>query len=327
MIEQNSRYKDPDALLQMVQDIASTQEFTPETMNRMEELELALASFVEETSAALMEQELGQPKPPPIPPPGALLGMEATNEPRIQEQIQPRDLMTDLRQAGSALEVLQERLRLEEEALLQAELALQQQQVYDEDLTYDNKNTPATFEEDVDLSFEEQDILLQAEEALKKSREAAEKRRLKAEKRSVNDVRLSAGYRKQQLQEQVEDQKQKVERLQDEQANMETVGGANVYREQDTPSRNQQDVPRTKKRPTMELRNLFEKENGSTQRTRDETPAGLPILYNWTQGEDGIITGNIKGSMNFRDGAKISTSCVLEEATGGSIVATESGSR
>ena len=311
MIERS--YNDPDALLQMVQELTTTQEFTQETMERMEELQMALTTFVEETSNALLEQEQSMPKPPSVPPPNAML-----DDP-WQQQTMERDLASDLAQAGTALELLQQRLRYEEEALMQAEAAFQE--VYDEDATYQGEMQG--YSEEENYSYQEQgDILYAADEALRQSREAAEKRRIEAEKRSVNNARLSAGYRKQQLEEQVQDQQEIVEQLREEQAEKEAM--ENFYG--DGIMDQDYDTPRTTKRPTMELGSLFGNKDFFPKR-KSQAPGGVPIVYDWVQNPNGSITGTIKGSKNFRDGAKISTSPIMEEAQGGMTVTTQSGSR
>ena len=293
---ENNIHQDPDSLFEMVEELAGTEEFTPESMERMEELQMALANFVEEASETLMEQEsqlaLG-PKPPSIPPPGSLLGMED------QESYQPRDLASDLTKAGAALELLQERLRMEEEALNNAMLP----NYFDETPAFENMD-------DSDFFSDEQDILFQAEEALRKSREAAERRRLEAEERSLNAAMLSAGYREEQKEEEEEEE-----------------ADFDFYHDDDEPNipQQQQNLPRTQKRPTMELASLF----GTPPPTlsSSSSPNSVPVIYNWIQNQDGTISGNIRGSPNFRDGAKISTSSVLEQAQGGTTVSTASGSR
>ncbi len=309
MIDRN--YNDPDALLQLVQELTTTQEFTQETIERMEELQMALTTFVEETSNALLEQEQSMPKPPSVPPPNAML-----DDP-WQQQTMQRDLASDLAQAGTALELLQQRLRYEEQALMQAEAAFQE--VYDEDTTYQMQG----YSEEENFFYQEQgNILFEADEALRQSREAAEKRRIEAEKRSVNNARLSAGYRKQQLEEQVQDQQEIVEQLREEQAEMEAM--ETFYGDETTGQ--DHDTPRTTKRPTMELGSLF----GNTDffpKRKSQAPGGVPIVYDWVQNPNGSITGTVKGSKNFRNGAKISTSPIMEEAQGGMTVTTQSGSR
>lgn len=311
MIEKN--YNDPDALLQMVQELTTTQEFTQETMQRMEVLQMALTSFVEETSNAL-EQEQSMPKPPSVPPPNAML-----DDP--WQQNMQRDLASDLAQAGAALELLQQRLRYEEEVLMQAEAAFQE--VYDGDGSY--QEMTQGYGETESFSYEEQDdVLYAADEALRQSREAAERRRLEAEKRSVNNSRLSAGYRKQQLEEQVQGQQEIVEQLREEQAEMEAMED---YYGDGTIGQDTDDTPRTTKRPTMELGSLFGNIDLFQKKRPDNAPAGVPILSDWVQNPNGSITGIIKGSKNFRNGAKISTSPIMEEALGGMTVTTQSGSR
>jgi hypothetical protein len=352
--------KDPDFLLQMVEELAM-EEFTPDTMAKMEEVEIALANFLDEISAALLEQEQhrlneGRPKPSSIPPPGSLLEMEDSDELQMQQsgwqQQQDRDLATDLAKAGTALELLQQLLRSEEEAVLEEERDLQSEYIYEEQqyesTTFDEQQE--YFEEQQQEStttFDEQDVLFQAEEALRKSKEAAEKRRLEAERRSITAARVSAGYRRQQMQEQEQQQQQQQQQqhqeeeeqllLRQDQPVTETFGTVDPYGEENTPSQNQQQggeseddfFPRTKRRATIELGSLFGKRGTgeSVPEIDSRVPEGVPILSNWVQDKDGSITGNIRGSMNFRDGAKISTSCVSKGAREGTTIATQSGSR
>ncbi len=291
MMSMNDIHKDPDALFEMVEELAATDDFT---MESMEVLQLALATFVDEASTQLMEQEtrsVGGPKPPSIPPPGSLLGME--NDQDLWQQ--PRDLASDLRKAGAALDLLQDRLAMEEEAL--NGMFPNYIQEFEE---------PDDDDDDFDDFSDEEDILFQAEEALRKSREAAEKRRMEAEERTINAARLSAEYRQEEFEEQEEEEEEDFD-----------------FYHQETEGLN---VP--KKRPTMQLNDLF----GTTMPLRKNNNAapeanGVPTLYNWIQNEDGTISGNIVGSPNFKDGAMISTSCVLEQARGGMTIATQSGSR
>ena len=307
--------KDPEALLQIIEDLSMMEEFTPQTMAQMEKVEIALANFLEEKSAALLEQEQEQqlydeskPPPPSIPPPGALLDTDgATMLPQQQQRWdQQQELATTLAQAGQALEELRERLREEEEALLEAEEALKQ-------------------------SLDEQDVLLRADEALRKSREAAELRKQQAGQRSLEAAKLSAGYREPQG-------------LGFHGSPNETADGGDDDDDNDattkaTTTSTGGALPKRKKRPTMELGNLFgrrratveEESSGIVPNDDDnacsEAPEGVPVLCDWVQNEDGSITGSVRRSMDFDDGAKISTSCVPEEAVGGTTVTTESGSR
>ena len=380
MIDENT--KDPDVLLQMVEQLAM-EEFTPETMAKMGEVEIALANVLDDISAALLEQEeerldKGRPRPPSVPPPGSLLEMDESDEPQQQmgwrqQQQQDRDLATDLAKAGTALELLQQLLQSEEEAVLE-ELALQldcyeeqqqQQQQYESTTIFDDEQQQEYFEEQQQqqqqrqesasisrTNLDEQDVLFQAEEALRKSKEAAEKRRLEAERRSVTAARVSASYRQQQQQEQEEQQQEEQQQQQyhhqeeeqfppeQDESTTQPFGAGNPYVEEHTSGhQNQQqdaeseeeDLWRTKKRATIELGSLFGKRG--TEDSVPETitdsrvPEGVPVLYNWIQDEDGSITGNIRGSMNFRDGATISTSCVSKGAREGTTIATQSGSR
>lgn len=411
MIENESENRiDPDVLLQMAEELAMEEYLTSETMAKIEEVQIALADFLDETSAALSEQQETQtqllwqqqqqtnkPPPPPIPPPGDMLASEGFRD---------RDLATDLATAGTALELLQQRLQQEDEALLEEEQALQQQQqgasygeapqlresqrqFYDETQQPEQGQQEPYAEEpqpERDLYAEEpqpeqvsygvnddQDILLQAEDALRKSREAAERRKLEADRRSVTAARVSAGYRRQQIQEEQQQEErdrwqqmqerqqqedEEEERLLQEESTPETFDGVNPYVEEtppnsietcerDSDSDSDYDVPRTNKRPTMELGSLLEEGwtrgtpgtagtnsnsnmNSNSQGIHamdDRAPEGVPILCNWVQDEEGCITGNIRGSMNFRDGAKISTSSVSVGARGGTTVVTGSGSR
>ena len=317
--------RDPDVLLKIVEGLA-VEDFTPETMAKMKKVETALGNFMEETRAALLKQEKYtqnheqlKPSPPSIPPPRNLFGMEDLR--REQElpwwQHQDRDLMTDLAHAGSALEFLQERLREEEEALLKAERTFQLE----------------SRDENQDTLAGGNDILSEAEHVLRKSREAAEKRRVKADRRRVTAARISAEYQWQQVQaHEQEKQEQEVG-----QSVIENLIEAGQTREVNESSLSEEedsinDILRTQKRPTMELRGLFGKHK-SIEGIINETPAArsfpedVPIIYNWVQDEDGCITGNIRGSINYYDGAKISTSSISKVACGGTTVATESGSR
>ncbi|KAG7353275.1 hypothetical protein IV203_009324 [Nitzschia inconspicua] len=133
---------DPDILLKMVEELTmAVDEVTPELMNKMEKVEMALAIFLEQKSAALQQEEYNnKPPPPSIPPP--MMALYKNND----------MISNDLMKAEQALEKLRQRLRREEEALFQAEQFLQR-------------------------SMEEQAILRQAEEALQKSRDAAERRK------------------------------------------------------------------------------------------------------------------------------------------------------
>jgi len=92
-----------DALLRMVEEISNDQ-FSPEVMAKMSELEAVLSDYLEQE-----QQKKLSPRPPGIPPPMSYL--------------EPQE--DTLRKAEDALEKLRVRLRMEEESLRQAEQALQ----------------------------------------------------------------------------------------------------------------------------------------------------------------------------------------------------------
>ena len=56
-------------------------------------------------------------------------------------------------------------------------------------------------------------------------------------------------------------------------------------------------------------------------------PKDIPVLYDWTQSEDGGISGRVKGSRKFGPGARVTTTPVQANAQAGTVVTTESGSR
>jgi hypothetical protein len=145
----------PDVLLQLVEELTmAVDEVTPELYQKMEQVELSLAIFLEEKSNSLnsLSSTSNKPPPPTIPPPTKALFNNYNNNNNSNA------LSNDLLRAEQALEKLRQRLKKEEEALFQAEQILQR-------------------------SMEEQDILRRAEEALQKSRQAAEQRRQQQQQR------------------------------------------------------------------------------------------------------------------------------------------------
>ena len=170
---------------------------------------------------------------------------------------QDRDLVTDLAHAGSALEFLQERLREEEEVLLKAERTFQLE----------------SRDESQDTLAGGNDILSEAEHVLRKSREAAEKRRVKADRRRLTAARISAEYQWQQVQAH-EQEKPEQEVGQSVIENLFAAGQKRDINESSLSEEEESsnDIPRTQKRPTMELRGLFGKHE-SIEGIINETPA------------------------------------------------------
>lgn len=58
-----------------------------------------------------------------------------------------------------------------------------------------------------------------------------------------------------------------------------------------------------------------------------EPPRGVPILSKWKKNLDGSVSGIITGSKTFNDGEAITTSPLKGDASPGSVVTTQSGSR
>ena len=57
-------------------------------------------------------------------------------------------------------------------------------------------------------------------------------------------------------------------------------------------------------------------------------PRGVPTISGWRKNGDGTITGNIRGSPNFKDGQKVTTSPITQgTVNSGEVVKTGSGSR
>jgi hypothetical protein len=328
MVDENT--KDPDALLKMVEELTmDDDEITPEIMAKMEKVEIALANFLDENGAVLLErqqqeqeqQESSKPHPPSIPPPGTLFEEEdatADNDDdgtlQIQQQQQQQqqnqedaieELSVDyLKQAGNALEKLRYRLRQEEEVLFNTEQSLQR-------------------------SLEEQDILREAEEALQKSRMAA------AERRS-NKVEATEKQQEQQKEIQQNSSVNNNEISNQNQtilpANIigtrqrSTIELGSIFKKQNTKRRREIDDNGNNDNDDVSRKATSEQQQGNNNKMSEGIP-GIPILYNWKQCDDGSITGNIRGSPNFRNGATISTSAITQGAHGGTIVTTLSGSR
>jgi hypothetical protein len=85
-----------------------------------------------------------------------------------------------------------------------------------------------------------------------------------------------------------------------------------------------------RRRPTMMLESLFERFPNRPKDDDEEkelAPQGVPVLYEWVQNDDGSITGFIRNSSSFRDGATISTSPVARAASEGTTITTASGSQ
>eukprot|EP00536_Pseudo-nitzschia_multiseries_P003258 jgi/Psemu1/322938/estExt_fgenesh1_pg.C_480041 len=327
---------DPDVLLQMVEELAM-EEITPEIFAKMELVEIALADFMEEKSAALLSEQDAiapnglespmQPSPPEMPPPGALLDSDSDSDSEAESQWRRGRFENDLARAGFALEKLRQRMRYggeetEEDVPLEAERAWQ-------------------------LSLEEEEILQQAEEALRKSREAAKRRKAEAERRSVTAANMfMPGYR-QRFQEQQPPNQQRDPQGPAENPITDTFPADEEYAvsNQSRPSEDFDSLGEKRKRSTIELGTLFGKraegesatitdsddDDWSNEEWMEELEnralEGIPVLYNWVQDEDGCITGKVRRSINFIDGATISTSPVIRGAFEGTVVTTESGSR
>jgi hypothetical protein len=320
--------KDPDMLLKMVEEL-TMDEITPEIMSKMKKVEIALDNFLDEKGAVLLEkpeeeqkQESSKPHPPSIPPPGTLFeeedaaddkeddGTLQIRQQQNQEDVEEKISIDYLKQAGDALKKIRYRLQQEKGVLFNAEQPLQR-------------------------SLDEQEILRQAEEAFQKSLEAA------AERRSS---KVEATERQQEQQKEIR-QNSLVSNNDNETPSQ---NNSNINKNQTILPAN---IIGTRQRPTIELGSIFEKQNTKRRRKINENNyddessqatseqqrgnnkklpegiPGIPILYNWKQCDNGSITGNIRGSPNFCNGATIATSTIPQGARGGTIVATSSGSR
>ena len=54
---------------------------------------------------------------------------------------------------------------------------------------------------------------------------------------------------------------------------------------------------------------------------------GIPVLSNWRLNENGSVTGEITGARGYRNGEEVTTSPLLNDAIGGAVVTSASGSR
>lgn len=204
---------------------------------------------------------------------------------------------SSLRKAEQALATLRERLRREEESLRKAEAALK-------------------------MSLEEEEVLRKAERALQKSKAAAEKRKAEAIRRteaavaSAQKARLEQEAAQQSLEEETYDYGEfDDDDDEDDFLSRGTRGTIAIT----MPDLSGDDASSSSKTST----------NGAVQAPMGatEVPPGIPIIYNWVQYLDGSISGRVRGSDSFTDGATISTSPVGNGAKGGTIVSTASGSQ
>mmetsp|Transcript_64669 Transcript_64669/g.185987 ORF Transcript_64669/g.185987 Transcript_64669/m.185987 type:complete len:565 (-) Transcript_64669:344-2038(-) len=285
-----------DNLLKMVEELSDDQ-FSPEVISKMQELEQTLISFLEERQA----EEGYEPRPPGTPPPLHMLQNPDGTSQKVS-----------LLQAEAALEKLRARLRYEEQVLRQAEEALQQ-------------------------SLQEEEILRRAEEALQKSREAAEKRKMAAIRQTEAAVVSTEQARRQSEAANYAWGQNQYNETNDgwwdqSQYSYNDTGSSDgssdnyesYYGYDEQWSGRGVDTPRS----TMPLDFWSAPDNSYTQPT-DEThvPEGVPILYNWNQRDDGSIEGQVRNSDRYQDGASIATSPVELGAEGGSVIETSSGSR
>jgi len=84
-------------------------------------------------------------------------------------------------------------------------------------------------------------------------------------------------------------------------------------------------VQQAKPGATISLGGLFR--FGQTDDQSVKVPTGVPMLVKWKQNPDRSITGIISGSSSFSDGERITTSPITNDAIGGSVAVTSSGSR
>jgi len=81
----------------------------------------------------------------------------------------------------------------------------------------------------------------------------------------------------------------------------------------------QQETAETQKESPLPTRQVVKRVSSA--------PRGVPTIYNWRQNRNGSITGLISGSKSFQDGESVTTSPITSDATGGTVVATSSGSK
>ena len=67
--------------------------------------------------------------------------------------------------------------------------------------------------------------------------------------------------------------------------------------------------------------------NLSRMRNPLPIPRGVPIIHKWTQNQYGGISGFVLGSTLYKDGESITTSPIINDAVGGSVVETVTGSK
>jgi hypothetical protein len=278
-------------------------------IEKMEELEKILTQLVENEKAALRQQQKKkqEPHPPELPPPmGALL--EDSDITTTSSTSSTADV--DLQKAELALAQLRERLAYEEDNLMKAEKALRQ-------------------------SREEAETLRKAEVELLEKKKGAEQRMAEAIRRTKAFVQSTEEARKklmgkQQQQQQKPPPKQSGSKI----ANKNQV--------------DQDAVSKTNSRPTIALQQFFvtggaPKNNsnnsgggGKGALLNSEFPPGtrmaaappsVPTLYDWKLNGDGTVTGSVKGSTMFRDGAIVTTSRLAVRCEAGTLVSTSSGSK
>jgi len=192
---------------------------------------------------------------------------------------------------------------------------------------------------------QDKDILLKAEQALQRSRVAAELRRQDALRQTQQSMRVASEASA------AAAAAERITRDQQQQGNPEQRRNDNGTRriQADKTERPTARIS-TRKRRTVSLEDLFDQFPGSNtngQSSSSESnyddieiyddeatmastkaPRGVPVLYDWIQDqEDGSITGSIRGSSSFKDGATVSTSCVKLGQKGGTTITTSSGSR
>jgi DNA repair exonuclease SbcCD ATPase subunit len=153
----------------MVEEISEkdNDQFSPDVLSKMEELEQALSRYLEETQ----KKKEPSPRPPGIPPSWKFFMTQVSGDKEKEDN--GEDKGVSLQQAEKALEKLRQRLRQEEESLAQAEEALKQ-------------------------SMQEEEVLQKAEDALQKSWAAADKRKAEAIRRTEAAVKSAEKLRREQ---------------------------------------------------------------------------------------------------------------------------------
>lgn len=328
------RSTDPEFWLDLVDEL-TTDVITPDLLTKMEQVEQALTNFLETaslqpdgTTTIVTNNSRRPPRPPSIPPPmGAFL--DDGNDQRLDQERRWRN--TDVQRAEIGLQKLRERLRQEEASLKQAQEALQRSQ-------------------------EEEGILLKAEMALQRSREAAERRKQDALRRTKQAMASAEQARREQEDHaaQVMSKKQQLRRKQAVQHEAERSQNKNetISTSEVTTSKRRKTVSleglfdstrisppkddNRKPRPTMMLGELFKNSQDQSSEYYDEydqkeyldvARKDIPVLYDWIQDQDGSITGSIRGSSSFREGATVSTSSVALGVRDGTTITTSSGSQ